>query len=841
MDLAAAFYMSVYGLAALSGGILAWAEQAPSVTAFTPPIAVIALLLNERFRVVRLDGLWIAGVGLLAFIYPTVEFYNGREEVRLLAGAHLLAILQWVLMFYNKSAHQYWWICALSCLQIALAALLTNSPLFGLLILIYMFLALWTLSVFTLLLARLRYGHGNEAGEQGSLWVWPRLGKEDNDTQNFVWGMVARALGLPRGAGRQFVATVVPPPQAEPTHATMSGSEFHNAFQGEAHEADLNWRFVFGVCGLSAAALFLGVIFFLLTPRLWMGAGNPFQDTSLIGGAPVTGFSEKVQLRDFGRILESSAPVLELALFDDQANKPLPLYDYLQRIGQTEPLLRGSILSIYQDGEWFPAQSGQTIKFNAGPITFGKRTEKRYIRQTVRLEPNASRTVFSLVDPEYGWVEDQAGEIRVFTDTRTLSIQMQTGGIRGAVRYHLLTPERTGNPQPPRYKITPEEKPVPRLGFPGERGMGRPGGRMGMGMGRPPNTYLGIPGGLPYTHEIAQMLQNQTRAKTLPDQPTQTQVADTIVSYLRDSGVYQYSLDQTRIDPSMDPIEDFLKNRKTGHCQYFATSLALLLRALGIQSRVVTGFKGGIETPELGLLEVQQRHAHAWVEAKLDDVWVTLDATPSVAREESVAAVGERVRWYHTFFSDAAALWSDYVVNLSFTKQQRDLYAPMRAFAGIFTTPFTSLAKETPLRRFLMNPAEWFSFAGGVVAFLLMLSAVGLYYGIRWLLAYLMRLSRGTAGHSRGRIYIEFYERFLALVKPLGFVPKPYQTQLEFAQQVETAWQTRDMPAELRSLAQDISVSFYRLRFGAEILSLDQEKAIQSRLTQLELQLSQKP
>ncbi|MDB5337081.1 MAG: hypothetical protein JWN70_2700, partial [Planctomycetaceae bacterium] len=613
MDLAAAFYLSIYGLAALSGGILAWAEQTPSVTALTPPIAVIALLLNERFRVLRLDGLWIAGVGLLAFIYPTYELFNGREDVKLLAGAHLLAILQWVLMFYNKSAHQYWWICVLSCLQIALAALLTNSPLFGLLILVYMFLALWTLSVFTLLLARLRYGRESEPDAAKSDWVWP---------------------SLPAGevvSGRPVQQWV----------ATSNSSEFRNAFQGNVHEADLNWRFVFGVCGLSAAALFLGMIFFLLTPRLWMGAGNPFQDTNLIGSTPVTGFSEKVQLRDFGRILESSAPVLELSLFDDQTNTPVPLHEYLARIGQSEPLLRGSILTIYQDGEWYPAQSGQSNKFGTSPITFGKRTEKRYVRQTVRLEPNASRTVFSLIDPEYGRVEDQAGEIRVFHDTRTLSLSMQTGGLRGAVRYHLLAPERTGDPLPPRYRITPDDRPVPRMDRPpGERGMGmgRPGraGRMG-------NNYLGIPGGLPYTHEIAQLLQARTREQTAPDQPTHAQIANTMVSYLRDSGVYQYSLDQTRIDPSLDPIEDFLKNRKTGHCQYFATSLALLLRALGIPSRVVTGFKGGIETPELGLLEVQQRHAHAWVEAKLDDVWVTLDATPSVARDESVAAVGERV------------------------------------------------------------------------------------------------------------------------------------------------------------------------------------------------------
>lgn len=809
MDLAAAFYLSVYGLAALSGGILAWAEQTPSVTALTPPIAVAALLLNERFRLLRIDGFWIAAVGLLAFIYPTYEFLNGREEVRLLAGAHLLTILQWVLMFYNKSAHQYWWICALSCLQIALAALLTSSPLFGLLILVYMFLALWTLSVFTLLLARLRYGRENESETPASDWIWPRL-----PAGEIVSGRPVSRLG-----------TAAP------------SSEFRNAFQGNAHEADLNWRFVCGVCGLSSAALFLGMIFFLLTPRLWMGAGNPFQDSNLIGSTPVTGFSEKVQLRDFGRILESSAPVLELSLFDDETNQLLPLHEYLARIGQTEPLLRGSVLAIYQDGEWFPSQAGQSGRFGTSAMLFGKRSTQRYIRQTIRLEPNASRTVFSLVDPEYGRVDDQAGDIRVFHDTRTLHIQIQSGGIRGAIRYHLMAPDRTGDPYPPRYQITAEAKPFPpRTRGPGARPMDRfhRGDRGG-------DVYLRTPQDIPVTHEIAQMLIMRAREKTAPKQPTQTQIAETIVTYLRDSGAYQYSLDQTRVDPKLDPIEDFLKNRKTGHCQYFATSLALLLRALGIPSRVVTGFKGGVETPELGILEVQQRHAHAWVEAKLNDVWVTLDATPSVARDESVAAVGERVRWYHSVVSTAGALWSDYVVNLSFTKQQRDLYAPITSFARMITTQFANLSKLPFLRRLWMNPSEWFSVMGGITAFVLMLSVVGISYAMRYLWRLAMQLSHGTDGKSRRKTYIEFYERFLTLVKPLGLVPKPYQTQLEFAQQVEAAWKSREFPPELRSLAEDICVTFYRLRFGSEVLSLDQEKAIQTRLNQLEQQLHPKP
>ena len=63
--------------------------------------------------------------------------------------------------------------------------------------------------------------------------------------------------------------------------------------------------------------------------------------------------------------------------------------------------------------------------------------------------------------------------------------------------------------------------------------------------------------------------------------------------YLRQSGDFSYTLKLEVTDPTLDPVEDFLVNRKSGHCEYFASALALLLRSVGIPARVVNGFKGG--------------------------------------------------------------------------------------------------------------------------------------------------------------------------------------------------------------------------------------------------------
>lgn len=76
-------------------------------------------------------------------------------------------------------------------------------------------------------------------------------------------------------------------------------------------------------------------------------------------------------------------------------------------------------------------------------------------------------------------------------------------------------------------------------------------------------------------------------------------------------------------------LERFLLTDRAGHCEYFASSTVLLLRALGIPARYVTGYS----VQEYSRLEkaflVRQRHAHAWSEAFVDGQWIEVDTTPS--------------------------------------------------------------------------------------------------------------------------------------------------------------------------------------------------------------------
>lgn len=91
---------------------------------------------------------------------------------------------------------------------------------------------------------------------------------------------------------------------------------------------------------------------------------------------------------------------------------------------------------------------------------------------------------------------------------------------------------------------------------------------------------------------------------------------------------YQYSY-ETIPQQGHTPIDAFLFETKRGHCEFFASALAVMLRAVDIPSRVATGFSLGEPNPITGYYEVRALDGHAWVEAYLAGIgWLMLEPTP---------------------------------------------------------------------------------------------------------------------------------------------------------------------------------------------------------------------
>ena len=94
--------------------------------------------------------------------------------------------------------------------------------------------------------------------------------------------------------------------------------------------------------------------------------------------------------------------------------------------------------------------------------------------------------------------------------------------------------------------------------------------------------------------------------------------------------IYDFSFPKSGGKPN--PVEHFLFDSKRGHCEFFSTTMALMLREIGIPSRNVTGFVGGTYNRFGRYYAVREGDAHSWVEAYLDDPirgWVTFDPTPT--------------------------------------------------------------------------------------------------------------------------------------------------------------------------------------------------------------------
>ena len=116
-------------------------------------------------------------------------------------------------------------------------------------------------------------------------------------------------------------------------------------------------------------------------------------------------------------------------------------------------------------------------------------------------------------------------------------------------------------------------------------------------------------------------------------EPTSYAAVKAIERHLQDEGDYVYS---ERVPRSNLPLDDFLFEEKRGYCQQFSGAMALMLRMVGIPTRVVAGFAPGSFNRDTSEYRVRDLDAHSWVEVYFRGIgWVPFDPTPTIAPAES--------------------------------------------------------------------------------------------------------------------------------------------------------------------------------------------------------------
>ena len=138
------------------------------------------------------------------------------------------------------------------------------------------------------------------------------------------------------------------------------------------------------------------------------------------------------------------------------------------------------------------------------------------------------------------------------------------------------------------------------------------------------------------------------------------------------------------------PVDHFLFESKRGHCEFFSTAMAMMLRELGIPSRNVTGFVGGTYNRFGRYYAVREGDAHSWVEAYFDDPirgWVTFDPTPTSGAQPLQETTGAYV-YMRDLVEALSQRWNRYVIGYDLKTQVRifeDIsrgYERMRAKTG---------------------------------------------------------------------------------------------------------------------------------------------------------------
>lgn len=281
-------------------------------------------------------------------------------------------------------------------------------------------------------------------------------------------------------------------------------------------------------------------------------------------------------------------------------------------------------------------------------------------------------------------------------------------------------------------------------------------------------TYLQLPRLDPRIPELAKLI---TAGSETPFDKTIT-----VENYLRSR--FRYTLNLVG-KPGNDPLAHFLFETRAGHCEYFASAMAILLRTLGIPTREVNGFLPGEYNDLGGDYIVRASDAHSWVEVYFPGTgWITFDPTPPGV--ESGGGIFSRIGQYMDWFE---LTWNEWVINYDFVHQIQ-LAQNMQRGTHAWTETARSwfLSQQEKGRRWMR------SWNKGLILLLplaLALFLVALRFDLvvafarRFWLSWQLRSPE--LARSNPQLASRLYAELLYLLERRGFARQPTQTPFEFA------------------------------------------------------------
>lgn len=377
-------------------------------------------------------------------------------------------------------------------------------------------------------------------------------------------------------------------------------------------------RFLLATCSLSVPIFLFTALLFVLFPRVGLSLLLMNQQKS----ERMVGFSDRVDLGKVGRLRADATIALRVYLPELPPEPParIPLY------------LRGAAFDTYDGSSWSRDKT-QVQANRIGSRVWTGRTDTPHgpERMSIDLLPIKPPVIFLPADAA-------AFEV-LTTDDKLLGRPPRiTRGREGDFEY--VAAEERGL----RYTVfgpDPQRVVFEKL------------------LQRDAERYLSLPNGLP--PRISALARTWAGGAKEP-----AAIAKRIEERLRTE--YRYDLDSPS-GGTLNPLDHFLFESKSGHCEFYSTSMAVLLRTLGIPTRNVTGFVGGTYNRFGEFYAIRQGDAHSWVEVYLDDKgWTAFDPTPT-AESQPRADIDGLMATLRDLLEATGERWNRHVIGYDLDQQ----------------------------------------------------------------------------------------------------------------------------------------------------------------------------
>ena len=748
----------------LSGLLLGWSMESIAIMVVATAGAILGFVVCDWLKLFRIEGLLanVVSWGILLFVMR--DFFSVDSPSKLVAVATMLTYLINVLMFQRKTPRLIWQLLVLSLLQIVLGAIFSLDFEAGMLFLGYFFVVGMVLLQQSIFIQRFQIESQNIAAAQNAK---------------------LRFDSAPAGS-----KTASPLKNPKPL-----------VFFNSTAQTPLGWSTLLKQLTLWGFLTFaFATTLFHMTPR----GDSPWRGPTRSISTATAGISKSVDLDERGEIKLSSQKMFRVKFksSDGRDFEPIDL-----------PYFRGLALSnlVVRDGKTDFRAPYDRIDDEHYQSLWSSSGRGKLIEQEFTVEASADPLLYDV----YPVFKKRSGRGRVGTP-RTISFCHE---ISGLTRNRL---NESIDVLPFDYRTSTYVNDSSRFyqSWPYIANQRR-AAQAPMSENQPQHDWLTQIDSTRYRSLTG--ISDQIADKVKQANGGRIEFLKAIENFFLDSSKFRYTLNYSnvrRVD-SLDPVEDFVRNHRSGHCEQFAAATTLMLRHQGIPARLVVGYHGGDYNTLTNCFTVRAMHAHAWVEAYLrpedcteemnDDgaagpggAWMIVESTPAVSETE-LESTDEAIDLART-------VWQDYVLGrdaedtaLSGSSpvyswvQDMDLElweSRLRSAAAITRLPgmklivitaIASLALIITLRQTFKNYGNELERPASQLLRRMVAGAVSLFS---------TQLAQWVMG-DEDPTAVKFYQSFEKILATHEFQRRPNQSHLEFAGEVVSSFRITLKPTLL--------------------------------------------